>query len=100
MKLAVLVIGLVAAGVVYGPATPAQAETCAEHLAKHPGTTSAMDIAGHASGQYPGESPCKGDSDRIDNSRSDDYNKDYHRSRWEDKTSFDCGWSWLGGFGC
>ena len=83
--------GLVVGAVIAAPA--AQAESCEAHLAKH-GTSKAADIAHHA--RYGGESPC---GYVVDNSSSNDYSDD-RRSRWEDKTSFDCGWSWRGGFGC
>ena len=88
-----------ALGVAYGPAAPAQAESCEAHLAKH-GTSKAADIAYHST--HGGESPCGYETDRrVDNSQSKDYNDDYsRRSRWKDKTSFDCGWSLRGGFGC
>ena len=90
---------VLAFGVAYGPAAPAHAEGCEAHLAKH-GTTKSADIAFHA--KHGGESPCGYETDRrVDNSQSKDYNDDYsRRSRWQDKTSFDCGWSWKGGFGC
>lgn len=93
-----LVTVAVGLGVVYGPATPAWAESCEGHIATYH-TTAAIDIAEHDAGIHPGESPCKGQNNsKVDS--SSDYDKDYHRSRWEDKTSFDCGWSWRGGFGC
>ena len=97
---------VLAFGVVYGPAAPAHAEGCEAHLATH-GTTKNADIRYHMErGQH---SPCGTVEDqpqqqrserRVDNSRKNDYDDDYSRSRWKDKTSFDCGWSWKGGFGC
>jgi hypothetical protein len=88
----------VSTAMVAGPATPAQAESCEAHIAKHH-TTAAQDIAEHAAGIQPGESPCKGGSNKVDNSSSSDYDKDWHHSKWEDRTSFDCGFSWRG-WGC
>jgi hypothetical protein len=94
-----LVAVAVATATVFGPATPAWAETCEAHLAKQ-GTTKEADIAYHS--VHGGESPCKGDSNKSNNSGKSDSNpdRDWHRSKWEDRTSFDCGWSWRGGFGC
>ncbi len=80
---------------VAGPATPAQAQGCAAHLAEH-GTTKEADILYHS--VHGGESPCKDENNGPKATSGDD--KDYRTSRWEDKTSFDCGWSWRGGFGC
>jgi hypothetical protein len=89
-----IVVGLVAGAVLTAPV--AQAESCAAHLAKH-GVTKAQDIAEHASGAARGESPCK--YDVVDNSSDGSYT-DKRRSKWDDKSSFDCGWSLRGGFGC
>lgn len=80
----------VALGVVVVPASPAQAETCASHIAKR-GTTAAADIEYHR--VNGGVSPCE-------DGGKDSYDRDYRTSRWEDRASFDCGWSWRGGFGC
>ena len=99
LKALVTIIAVLTAMVAV-PAT-AHAESCEAHLVKF-GTTKSADIAGHASGKHPGESPCGYETDRSVNSESKQrYNDDYsRRSRWDDKTSFDCGWSWKGGFGC
>ena len=84
---------------VAGPATSAHAESCEAHLAKH-GTTKTADIAYHST--HGGESPCGYENNSgVDSESKQRYNDDYsRRSRWQDKTSFDCGWSWKGGFGC
>ena len=92
---------VLALGVVYGSAAPAQAESCEAHLAKH-GTSKAADIAYHST--HGGESPCgyenKQSNSRVDNQPKQRYtDESSRRSRWQDKTSFDCGWSWKGGFG-
>ena len=93
MRVTMIVVGLVAGAVITAPV--AQAESCAAHLAKH-GVTKAQDIAEHASGAARGESPCK--YDVVDNSSDGSYT-DKRRSKWDDKSSFDCGFSWKG-FGC
>ena len=84
---------------VAGPAAPAHAESCEAHLAKH-GTTKSADIAYHSI--HGGESPCGYESNsRVNSESKQRYNDESsRRSRWQDKTSFDCGWSWRGGFGC
>jgi hypothetical protein len=80
--------GLVVGAVIAAPT--AQAESCAAHLAKH-GVTKAQDIADHASGKYRGESPCKGDSDRVDNSSDSSYTDSGSDGYRRDKFGFNCG---------
>ena len=88
-----LVTVAVGLGVVYGPATPAQAETCGAHIAKR-GTTAAADIEYHRI--HGGESPCKGSNDtgvKFDNGDNGDYNSRYHD---DFGVNFGCGWRGCG----
>lgn len=92
-----IVIAAVFTAMIYAPATPAHAETCAAHLASH-GVSKSADIEYHI--LHGGESPCKEEQDRQqaanNSSKSQTSGSDsYRESNDGDRKSRYCRKNWF-----
>lgn len=96
------VFALVVSGIVCAP--PAQAESCASHLAKH-NTTASADIAEHDAGIHSGVSPCKNinqednrkaaeENKKEDIATDDTRNNDSSDSNYDDSDNWGDSWGW------